>query len=264
MSAPLRRRGVLMPVLAGMTVLAWTALWMWERSPYGRYLDHGGLSRFDLVCVAPSSGPAPAVLYVGGWVLMTAAMMLPSTFPLLEIFRRLTRRRPDSTRLVGLLIVGYLGVWLAFGVAAHTLDYGLHRLLERGASLQTVAWVYGAGPLLLAGAYQFSSLKHRCLDQCRTPLSFVAKHWRGGNAAAEAWRLGVHHGAWCVGCCWALMLLMFAVGTGNVGWMLALGVLMAIEKNLSWGRRLSAPLGAALLLWGGLIALEAVPGWPGW
>jgi predicted metal-binding membrane protein len=101
--------------------------------------------------------------------------------------------------------------------------------------------------LAVAGVFQFSPLKYRCLDKCRTPLSFVQQHWRGRNERRNAWLLGLHHGAFCVGCCWALMLLMFAVGTGSVGWMLAMGVVMAVEKNLPWGRWLSAPLGAALL-----------------
>jgi predicted metal-binding membrane protein len=99
----------------------------------------------------------------------------------------------------------------------------------------------------LAGLFQFSSLKYRCLDKCRSPLSFVLEHWRGHNHAYYAARLGLRHGAYCVGCCWALMLLMFALGTGSLGWMLLLGGIMAVEKNMPWGRHLSAPLGTALV-----------------
>jgi len=263
MSARIERASLLLPALGGLVALAWTALWVWQASPYGRYLDHGGLANSALVCSAPASALAQGALYVGGWVLMTAAMMLPSTFPLLAILHRMTRQRSDAAALVALATVGYLGVWLLFGVAAHLLDLGLHRLLEQRALLLTDPWIYGAGLLLLAGAFQFSSLKHRCLDKCRAPLSFVVQHWRGGNAAAQALRLGAHHGAFCVGCCWALMLLMFAVGTGNVGWMLALGAVMAIEKNLPWGRQFSAPLGAALLLWGAWIVLTNTVAPPG-
>ncbi len=115
------------------------------------------------------------------------------------------------------------------------------------------AWVFGAAVLILAGAFQFSSLKYRCLDKCRAPLSFLSQHWRGSAQAARAFLLGAHHGLFCVGCCWALMLLMFAVGTGNVGWMMGLGAVMAVEKNVTWGRRLSAPLGVGLLAWGLMI-----------
>src|SRR2546422_5962401 len=99
-----------------------------------------------------------------------------------------------------------------------------------------------------------------CLDKCRSPMSFISGHWHGGNARAEAFGLGVSHGLFCVGCCWSLMLLMFAVGMGSLGWMLVLGATMAVEKNLSWGRRLSAPLGAVLL--GGGLVLAVVKLWP--
>jgi predicted metal-binding membrane protein len=106
--------------------------------------------------------------------------------------------------------------------------------------------------LLLAGGFQFSRLKYRCLDKCRAPLSFVMERWRGRNELRNALLLGIDHGIFCVGCCWALMLLMFGVGVGNVGWMLSLGALMAVEKNMPWGRKVSRPLGLALLGWGTL------------
>ena len=121
-------------------------------------------------------------------------------------------------------------------------------------SLAVNAWLFGAAVLIVAGSFQFSSLKYRCLEKCRAPLSFLSQHWRGTGQSARAFLLGAHHGLFCVGCCWALMLLMFAVGTGNVGWMLGLAAIMAIEKNLSWGRRLSTPLGVGLLVWGVSIA----------
>ena len=105
----------------------------------------------------------------------------------------------------------------------------------------------GALVLAVAGLFQFSTLKYRCLEQCRMPMSFVLRHWRGDNARRQALHLGMSHGAYCVGCCWALMLLMFVVGMGSVGWMLLLAAVMAIEKNLPFGRRLSTPLGVALV-----------------
>lgn len=257
---PLAHRDLLLPLLGGVIVLAWATLWIWERSPYGRYLNHGELGQIGL-----AGGPAPvllqATLYVAGWTLMTVAMMLPATLPLIDIFRRLTRERLDRLQLVALLIVGYLGVWLAFGFAAHVFDLGLHEAFDHSPSLQANTWVFGAGPLLAAGLFQFSRLKYRCLDKCRAPLSFVIQHWRGGDTRAQALALGAHHGLFCVGCCWALMLLMFAVGTGNIGWMLVLGAIMAVEKNMPWGRKLSAPLGLALIAWGALITLDHSWSW---
>src|SRR5262249_47301353 len=110
--------------------------------------------------------------------------------------------------------------------------------------------------LLLAGSFQFSRLKYRCLDKCRAPLSFVMQYWRGRHDRRNAFLLGVHHGIFCVGCCWAIMLLMFAVGVGNVAWMLILGAGLAVEKTRRWGRKWSARLGVFLLGWGGLIFLN--------
>jgi predicted metal-binding membrane protein len=108
----------------------------------------------------------------------------------------------------------------------------------------------------MAGAFQFSRLKYACLDKCRTPFSFVNQHWRGIAVRRQSFRIGLHHGLFCVGCCWAIMLLMFVVGTGSVGWMLALGAVMAVEKNVSWGRKLSTPLGFFLLGWASFILVE--------
>ena len=253
-------RGYFVPIIGTLIALAWLTLWIWEISPYGRYLDHAELGAIELegglggILVL-------AVVYVAGWTLMTVAMMLPTSLPLVEIFRRLTRRRGDHGQLVALLIGGYLGVWLSFGIAAHVFDWGLHEAFERSAWLQANVWVFGAGTLMVAGAFQFTRLKYRCLDKCRAPMSFVMEHWRGSHERTQSFLLGVHHGIFCLGCCWALMLLMFAVGTGNVGWMLALGAVMAIEKNMPWGRRLSAPLGLALLGWGGLIVLNHSWAW---
>lgn len=251
----LAHRNLFVPALVTLVLLAWVTLWFWGGSPYGRFLNHAELGELSL---GQGTGPLllQAGLYVAGWTLMTVAMMLPTTLPLLEIFRRLTRERPDQTRLLILLVLGYLGIWLAFGIAAHVFDWVLHEAFEESRWLQENRWVFGAGPLLVAGAFQFSQLKYRCLDKCRAPLSFVMQRWHGGNERVQALLLGASHGAFCVGCCWALMLLMFAVGTGNIGWMLALAAVMATEKNMPWGRRLSAPLGAVLLAWGGLIVVN--------
>jgi predicted metal-binding membrane protein len=112
--------------------------------------------------------------------------------------------------------------------------------------------------LAVAGLYQFSSLKYACLDKCRSPLTFLTSRWQGGNETAQALRIGVEHGLFCVGCCWSLMLLMFLVGTASVAWMLLLGVVMALEKNHPLGRRISAPLGWLLLLAAVAVAVRAI------
>jgi predicted metal-binding membrane protein len=240
-------------LLMGLLIaLAWLTLWIWGQSPYGRLLRHDELRESDL-----RNGLSVLVI-VAGWLLMLVAMMLPTSLPLVALFHRLTRQRPDHSSLVLLLIAGYLAVWTLFGVVVLFGDGLLHEAVERSAWLGTNAWVISAGIFVLAGLYQFSSLKYACLDQCRSPLSFITEHWRGRRESAHAFHLGVRHGLFCVGCCWSLMLLMFAVGVGNLGWMLALGAFMAIEKNLPWGRRLSAPLGVLLLCCGLALGLKSV------
>jgi predicted metal-binding membrane protein len=245
-------RSLFLPLLAAMVALAWMLLFFWEQSPYALFLNHALMRE---ICLATGS-LSVANLYVASWVLMVAAMMLPTTFPLIEMFRRLTLSRADQGALMGLLVGGYFAVWLGFGVAMHGVEWLVLSVFDRVGILQRNAWAIGAATLVAAGAFQFSALKHRCLERCRTPLSFVLHYWRTQGGRAGAFLLGVRHGAFCVGCCWALMLLMFAVAAGNVGWMLALAAVMAVEKNFPWGRHLSAPLGAALIVWGGLIAVE--------
>ena len=150
-----------------------------------------------------------------------------------EALNTATRRGYFLPVFVGLVVFAWLvqdSVWLTFN-----------------------SWVPGAIILLIAGAFQFSALKYSCLDKCRTPMLFINQHWQGHHELRQSLLLGIHHGIYCVGCCWALMLLMFAIGTGSVGWMLALGAVMAVEKNMPWGRKMSGPLGVSLLAWSGLI-----------
>jgi predicted metal-binding membrane protein len=231
-----------------LAALAWALLALWAASPWGRYLDHGGWARGGLagsLCAAL----APGAAYVAGWSLMLAAMMLPTALPVLALLQRMTARRPDGGRLVALAAAGYLAAWAGFGLCAHLADLAVAAGVRRSAWLTFNGWALGAAVLAAAGLFQFSPLKRRCLERCRTPLGLLAARWRGVSPRREAWGLGLAHGIFCVGCCWALMLIMFAVGTGNVGWMLLLGLVMAAEKNLPGGRRLSAPLGIGLLGW---------------
>ena len=264
MARPRARTAAGFPALAtGLLALSWAALLVWEATPYGRYLHHGDWASAGLagtICTVVPGGAwlVPGLLYTGGWLLMTAAMMLPTTLPLVRLFDRMIAVRADRTALHGLLIAGYLTVWAGFGVAAHVLDRALHAALADRAWVIAHAEVPGAVILAVAGAFQFSALKYHCLDKCRTPLGFVTSHWHGPRPWRAAFRLGLSHGAYCVGCCWALMLLMFVVGTGSLGWMLLLGLVMAVEKNHPWGRHLSKPIGGILLAGAGFVLLRAM------
>ncbi len=232
-------------LLLALVAVAWLALILWGQSPYGRFLNHDQLDEVKLGTTGELAGVM--LVFVVGWTVMTVAMMLPTSLPLFTLFQRLVRQRPDGTLLVGLLITGYLAIWSFFGLLAHAGDWGVHAAVEQFSWLDNNSWILGASVLFIAGVYQFTPLKYMCLDKCRSPLSFITEHWHGRGEQLEAFKLGVHHGLFCVGCCWSLMLLLFAVGMGNVGWMLGLGAIMAVEKNMSWGRRLSTPLGVALI-----------------
>jgi predicted metal-binding membrane protein len=252
---PARKRGTLIWLLLGLlAAAAWATLGLWSASPYGRYLEHGGWAdagALAALCTAVPGGSivVPALLHAAAWVLMISAMMLPTAFPLIAMFRRITRDRTDAGRLVALVILGFFAAWLAFGLLAHAADETLRWVAAKDAWFVANGWMVGAAVLAGAGAFQWSALKYHCLEQCHTPFAFVAARWHGRAPAREALRLGLDHGAFCVGCCWALMLLMFVVGMGNLGWMLVLAAVMAAEKNLPWGRRLRTPLGVGLIAW---------------
>ncbi len=252
MRAPANRRYFL-PLMGALIALAWLALWVWGQSSYARFLSHHHLDELR-------GGGSLMLVFIAGWTLMIFAMMLPTSLPLLTSFHTLTRQRMDQGQLVALLLLGYLCIWILFGVTIYMGDWMLHHAVEYNAWLQANAWALGTATVTLAGLYQFTPLKYHCLEKCRSPLSFIMEHWRGSHDKVQAFRLGVHHGLFCLGCCWTLMLLMFAVGIGNVGWMLALATVMAIEKNMPWGRWLSAPLGVFLLGWGlVLLIISTVP-----
>ncbi len=241
-------RSLLLPVLGGIVVLAWIALWWLEQTPIGGLFhqhDIGGHGSHD-----QSGAWLHAGAFLVGWLLMTVAMMLPTTVPLVRLFRRMVEDHATASLLVTLLLAGYLAAWLVFGLVALGLTWGVNRIL----SIQT-AWLWGATLFLLAGAFQFSSLKYACLDKCRTPLGFLVSRWQGRSRGLASFRIGWLHGLFCVGCCWALMMLMFAVGTASLGWMLILALVMGVEKNAPWGRRISRPLGVVLLVAGFAVGL---------
>lgn len=236
----------------GLIGLAWVTLALWGQSPYAGYLSHHSLEQVR-------GGGLLMLLFIVGWLVMLLAMMLPTTLPLVAMFKTLTRARADGTRLLGLLVVGYLSAWTMFGILIYLGDAQIHTAVAASAWVAEHIWMLSVLTLLLAGAYEFTPLKYHCLEKCRSPFSFITQHWRGRDEPGQAFVLGIHHGLFCIGCCWTLMLLMFAVGVGNFGWMLILGAIMALEKNMSWGRRLSAPLGVVLIASGMALLIGVLP-----
>ncbi len=245
----LDRRAWYQLAISGLVLLAWLALVVWGASPFGKYLSHEPIGERGLVA-------SYVLVFIVGWVLMTVVMMLPSSLPLIDLFVRMIARRTDHVNLVTLLILGYLTMWTVFGLMAYFSDSVVHEVVEHGLAISSRQ--IGAVLLLAAGIYQFLPLKHMCLDKCRSPYTFLVENWTGKRAALDAFRLGLRHGLFCVGCCWTLMLLMFALGGANLGWMLGLGAVMAVERVAPWGRWLTTPLGVvlmawALLLWVGIV-----------
>jgi predicted metal-binding membrane protein len=245
----------LVVVLVGMVAVAWVTLWVWGQSPYGRFLNHEELGHIKL-----GEDLLFSALFVAGWTLMTVAMMLPTSLPLVALFHGMIAQRPNRRQLLLLLLAGYLGLWTLFGVVVHLGDFAIHGFVQNAGWLDHNRGLVGAGTLVVAGIYQFTPLKYRCLDKCRSPMSFIAAHWQGRREGTQALVLGMHHGLFCIGCCWALMLLMFVVGAGSIVWMMVLGAVMAVEKNAPWGRRLSAPLGLFLIGLGVILGLGSVLG----
>lgn len=187
---------------------------------------------------------------VASWSLMTLAMMAPTAVPVLSSLLDVLRRRADSRWWA--FLGGYLTVWAFFAVGAAALQWwllGLGLVDQHGRAVPRLS----AAVLVVAGAYQFSSVKQRCLHECVSPMTFFLRHWREGTVGAV--RMGVRHGATCVGCCWALMLLGFVGGLAT-WWLMPLAtVLMVVEKLPSLGRRVTVPLGSVLLVAGVLVLL---------
>jgi predicted metal-binding membrane protein len=196
--------------------------------------------------------------FLGVWVVMMAAMMLPSAAPTLALYARMVRGR----RLVAPLAfaAGYLVIWagvgiVAFGIAEAGGHIGGDVLAWQGAG----RWVAG-GTLVVAAVYELTPLKGACLGKCRSPLGFLVGAWREGPSGAL--EMGARHGAWCVGCCWALMAALFALGIMSITWMAFVAALIAAEKLIPWGR--AATYGTAAILFGvGLFLLIDPASLPG-
>ena len=191
---------------------------------------------------------ASAAVFALCWQVMTLAMMLPSSMPVVYMMAHASRKQSHPRTVQAAFLAGYALVWTGFGLAAFLGDTLVHRLVDGWPWLATHPWLIGATTLAVAGSYQLSPLKARSLDtaSCRTPFgAFLRSYPRG---VAGGWRLGLRHGVSSLGCCWALMLVMFGLGVGSLVWMAALAGVTVVEMAVPGGQRLSPVIGAALLL----------------
>ena len=245
------------PRVRDPAVALWTiAAACWVATVLLAVTGGGALGHHDVVV---EQATRPWLLRIAGyqfvWTVMVGAMMLPTTVPMARLVAVVSARVPHPGRMRGALAASYLAVWLGFGLLALLVDTRVHAAVDRWPWLDRHAGLILAATLVLAGAFQFSRLKDRCLTACRDPFSMLWRHY--GRGASQAWRLGIRHALNCLGCCWALMLVMFGIGAGSLAWMLLLTAVMVAEKTTRWGRRLNAPVGAGLLASGAVVALAS-------
>jgi predicted metal-binding membrane protein len=193
------------------------------------------------------------------WQLMTGAMMLPSILPVVRIYGRITAASPRRVASLSSFIGAYFVIWTAFAGLALASDSAIHFTVDRWAWLAAHEELISGALLIGAGIFQLTPLKERCLTECRNPLQFVWRRYAPG--VRGAWRLGIANGIYCLGCCWALMLVMFGVGVGSVTLMAALGGVMVLEKTWRGGARLVPAVSVGLIVVGAMVIL--VPGWIG-
>lgn len=229
--------------------LAWLGLYFLSLS-----MDMPGMDEADMAI--PGWSMDLFALDAAMWITMMVGMMLPSALPVILLYRRVVQAQPRPVTRLALFVSAYLAVWVAFSVAATVLQ----ELLQHGAwvSLMSVRAVpaLAAAVLIVAGVYQFLPLKDACLDHCRSPLTFLMHH--SLRTIPDAWRTGLHHGLYCLGCCWALMLVLFAVGAMNMLWAAALGAFVLLEK-VTPGPWISRISGIALLSFGIFVLTAALP-----
>ncbi|MBV8067362.1 MAG: DUF2182 domain-containing protein [Candidatus Eremiobacteraeota bacterium] len=237
-----------------MIAVAWAACAWAEFAGYAAQLHHHTLYE--------SGRPywLAALVILAAWQFMTAAMMLPSSLGVIRYYAATAAHAPDFPAALGLFLSGYFVVWTVFALAAFTGDMQLHRAVNAWPWLAAHATLIPAATLALAALYQFTPLKDACLKACRHPGIYLMRHYRRG--LLNGLRLGLGHGVYCLGCCWALMLVMFAAGVAHLAWMGLLAAIMFVEKTVPSGNRIVAPVGVALAVLAGvaLVAPGAIPG----
>ena len=229
----------------------------WGLAVVAQAAGAGGGLHHDALIEGPLPFWAALGLFALTWLVMIAAMMLPSSLPLIRLFAVASGGQPRPRTAMAAFLGGYGLVWTAFGCLAFGGDTVVHALVDRTPWLHDRPWLIAGGVLVTAGGFQFTGLKDRCLHKCRHPGAFLLRYYARGPG--PAFRLGQRHGAFCLGCCWALMLVMFAAGVASLWWMAALTALMIYEKSAAPGRRAVPVSGALLLVWGGLVL--AHPSW---
>ena len=226
-------------VLAALALVTVLGLWITLRTG-------------DALMSAPRAGTAAyaALLFIMWWTMMLA-MMLPSATPAILTYGAMARRfaaKGASAASVGIFALGYAAIWTAFSAAAMALQLSLHNLIPLTGMMAVTSSTLGGSLLIAAGLYQMSPLKYACQRKCQTPLMFFARNWRKGRLGA--FRMGLSHGIYCLGCCWVLMGLLFYGGVMELAWIAGIAIYVAVEKLIPAGNRLRRFTGILLVTWG--------------
>jgi predicted metal-binding membrane protein len=223
--------------------------------PSMQEMSTGGTAADSLMATGTWTVGYAVVIFLMWWVMMLG-MMLPSAAPLLLLFARMMRKEKGAPYVpTGVFALGYVVMWAAFSAIATGAQWGLEASgLLSGIMVGTSA-VLAAALLIAAGVWQLTPLKNACLRHCRSPIGFLSAHWRPGRTGA--FRMGLVHGAFCLGCCWFLMALLFYGGVMNLYWIIGLALYILIEKLLPAGVRIGQLTGVALIAWGAVLLFYA-------
>jgi predicted metal-binding membrane protein len=250
-----RDRIIVLLALLGVTALAWLYLIVAHQSMTDMTNSPGDMGGMAMppgatAMTAPWVASEFALTFVMWWVMMLG-MMLPSAAPTILTVATLARRRREGGQNgvpASAFTIGYLLAWGAFCVAATVLQWGLDRAALLSPMLETKSAAIGGALFILCGLYQFTPFKYACLRQCRSPFAFLLNHWRDGWQGAL--RMGWGHGLYCLGCCWVLMALLFAVGVMNLAWVAAIAALIFAEKLFPHGLWIGRLAGVLMLAFG--------------
>jgi predicted metal-binding membrane protein len=264
-----RDRTLVLAALAAVTALAWAYV-LWLAAAMSS-MDMGsadgmGASGMDTAAMAETARPVfrdwstgDAAFMFLMWAIMMVGMMLPSAAPMILIYARVGRQanaRGQSFAATGWFAGGYVLAWTAFAFLATTAQWALERALLLTPHMASASNVFGGLVLIGAGVYQWTPLKESCLSQCQTPLTFIQRNGGFRREPGASLRLGARHGLYCIGCCWALMGLLFVGGVMNLLWIAGLAALVLTEKVVPAGRWLSRGLGAVLVGAGALLIIS--------
>ncbi len=247
------QRNVILAMLLALAAAAWAVL-AWQ----------GAGADMDMAMASPTMG-LRAPLFLAIWIVMMVAMMFPTAAPMILTFHKVQagkRRRGDAFVSTWVFVAAYMLMWTLAGFAAYAGALMAEAVAERAALSPATAARIGGAVLAAAGIYQFTPLKDLCLSKCRTPLSFIMTSWREG--AGGALRMGLLHGAYCLGCCWLLFVILFPLGIMNIAAMAVVTLVIFAEKTLPWGRQVPRAAAIVLVAYGAVVIAtpRALPTFP--